>query len=115
MATKANQLEPTSQIQAGINQLADELNAATETIRRLNWLKEKLAVQIAEMAATKESLEFYTEAEAAEILKIDPEKPARAETQLASLRRQFDFPHCKVGKKFVTRTITFTRSVRSSK
>ena len=92
MLSKPQQFEPGVLIGTACEELQKAMLEAQAAINRVNWLKDKLLSEFETIKAEQESLEIYTEPDAARLLKIEPK-------HLADLRRRFDLPHCSFGNK----------------
>ena len=92
MLKKPQQFEPGSQMIVACDELQRAMLDAQAAISRVNWLKDKLLSAFESMKSDQDSLEIYTESEAAAILQIET-------THLADLRRRYDLPHCSFGNK----------------
>src|SRR5688500_2684236 len=92
MLKKLQQFEPTSQMMVACDELQKAMLDAQAAISRVNWLKDKLISAFESLKADQDSLEIYTESDAAAILQIEA-------THLADLRRRYDLPHCSFGNK----------------
>ncbi len=92
MLKKPQQFEPSAQIGVACDELQKAMLDAQAAINRVNWLKDRLLSEFETIRAEHESLEIYTEEDAAMLLKIETK-------HLADLRRRFDLPHCSFGNK----------------
>ena len=69
-----------------------EIQALRSTLDRLLWLKGKIADEMDAMRDAAETLEIFTEDQAAMLLQVTPQL-------LASLRRRHNLPHVSIGAK----------------
>ncbi len=84
------QLEVTTQFEKLCDELAENLVAAQSFANHILWLKEQVLKEYAAMQEAKDSLEVFTEKEAAEKLKLKPK-------QLGDLRRAQNLPFVRAG------------------
>lgn len=92
MREPAKQFDPGAQFEALMNEIEAELIDTQSKLARLAWLREKIAAEHAALAAAVDTLDVYTEEEAAALLKTD----AR---MLADMRRRFNLPFFRVGRE----------------
>ena len=92
MLKKPQQFEPSSQIVVACDELHKAMIDAQAAISRVNWLKDRLLTEVESVKADQEKFEVFTEADAAQRLKIEV-------SLLAALRRQYDLPHCSFGNR----------------
>ncbi len=91
MPPKPSQFEPGQQFDSLMIELESELATAGAKIARLAFLREKIAAEHAALQAAVDALGFYTEEEAAAVLKIE----ARL---LRDLRKRHNLPHTRFSK-----------------
>lgn len=89
---KTTQFNFSAEFEETCRELGKALIEAQNAVSRMLWLKDDAARQYAAMQAAADALEIFTEAEAAELLKIEP-------AHLATMRRNLDLPHCSFGNK----------------
>lgn len=84
------QPDATAKFEVAFNDLAKTLIDAQNTVNHLMWQKDEVKREFAAIQAAAESLEIYTEREAAALLKLKP-------AQLATLRRAENLPFVRAG------------------
>ena len=90
MSKLARQFDPNELISSALGDLDAAMNQAAATIQRIGRLKDRLAAEIDAVRAEREAMAIFTEAEAADLLKLKP-------AHLADLRRKHDLPHVNFG------------------
>lgn len=92
--------DPATQLDNAFAALETAVIEAQATLGRIGFARERLQAEVDEMRRERDALEVFTEAEAAEMLKLGEHcREGRAEEHLGELRRQLDLPHCKLGTK----------------
>lgn len=86
------QFNPSGQFESLLTELESVLVDAEAKISRLAFLREKIAADHAALAAALDTLDVYTEDEAAAVLKTDPR-------MLADMRRRFNLPFFRIGRE----------------
>jgi hypothetical protein len=95
---KANkQFDPSDQFAELLNEIDATLQDTAAKFDRLNWLRKKMAEQFAAAIAASDTIDIYTEAEAAEILKLGSGK--QGENALRHLRSKFGLPFLRFGRE----------------
>lgn len=90
MNSIAKPFEPIGQVDQTLSEFEEYMLKAKAAIERLAWLKDKIADDLDAAAAARDSVEIYTEEQAAVIMQIKP-------SQLAALRRRHRFEHINFG------------------
>lgn len=80
--------DPVTQFEDTIAEIGERMNELRSAFERLEWLRETAAKQFRQMAEAAERVEVFTEAEAAEQLRV-------SERTIADLRRAELIPFCR--------------------
>lgn len=86
----AKPFEPIAEVDQTLSEFEEYMLKARAAIDRLHWLKDKIAADFDALERDRDSVEIYTEEQAAAIMQIKP-------SQLAALRRRHKFEHINFG------------------
>src|SRR5438270_189287 len=95
--SKTPTFDPQTQMAAAIDELDQQIIAATQVIARLRWLRDRVAEDIAELAKRADELVVMDETAAADALGIKPD-------HLRRMRRKLGLPHVNFGGNVVRYT-----------
>lgn len=86
----AKPFEPIAQFDQTLSEFEEYMQKAEAAIKRLQWLKGKIADDLDAASRAAAEVEIYTEEQAAGLMQIKP-------SQLAALRRRHNFEHINFG------------------
>lgn len=97
MARTAPQFDPIEQLSSALNVFEIKLAEIETILPRMRFAFERIESELGRVREQRDRLDYYTEAEAAALLKLK-------EDQFATLRRLNDLPHVRFGM-----TVRYTR------
>lgn len=90
MAQVAQQFDPIEQLAASLNSFEMNIAELNAMLPRMEFARERIARELEAVRERRDRLDYYTEERAAAVLTVK-------ETHLASLRRQHNLPHVRLG------------------
>lgn len=98
MKKTAIQFDPFVQVEQAESEVDIAKTALDAALRRYEWVIGKCRAEIETLRAERDAVELYSEEEFAKLLGVYDEKATRPVQYLATLRKQYNLPHRKIGQ-----------------